>query len=247
VGTPDPDEHTRQLAAESLAGDDVTGWFERLYREADRGEAVVPWDRGGPHPLLVQWAQGSTVLAGRAIVVGAGPGSDAELIAGLGPATVAFDVSPTAIRAARERFPGSAVDYVVADLLDPPTEWRGAFDLVVESLTVQSMPRSVRAAATANVAGFVAPGGTLVVIAFAAVGTESGGTGAAGDGPPWPMTKDDIDAFAAGGVQPVGIELVPNPADPGTSRWLAEFRRAAATEPQRHPDVEQAYADPDAV
>jgi ketosteroid isomerase-like protein len=237
VSASDPDEHARQLAAESLATDDVTGWFERLYREAGRGEAVVPWDRGGPHPLLVQWAQQSAVSAGRALVVGAGPGSDAELISGLGLATVAFDVSPTAIRSARERFPDSTVDYVVADLLDPPAEWLGAFDLVVESLTVQSMPRAARAAATANVASFVAPGGTLLVIAFAAAGAD-----AEVDGPPWPLTKDDVDAFATGAVRPVSIELVPNPTDPGSYRWLAEFRRAGDAEPTPDPDIEMVLA-----
>ena len=49
----DPDEHSRRLAAESLADDDPTGWFERLYAQASDGEAVVPWDRGVPNRLLV--------------------------------------------------------------------------------------------------------------------------------------------------------------------------------------------------
>jgi hypothetical protein len=221
VSAPDPDERARQLAAESLAVDDVTGWFERLYSASDRGEAVVPWDRGGPHPLLVQWVEQQTGSAGgRALIVGAGPGSDAEFVTGLGFATVAFDVSPTAIRAARNRFPATAVDYEVADLLDPPAEWRGAFDLVVESLTVQSMPRSVRAAATRNVSSFLGLGATLVVIAAAEVGADPD------TGPPWPLTKDEIDAFATGGVRPVSIQRLPSPQDPTAQRWLAEFRRS---------------------
>jgi hypothetical protein len=37
--------------------------------------------------------------------------------------------------------------------------------LVVESLTVQSLPRQLRAAAIARVREVVAPGGTLLVIA----------------------------------------------------------------------------------
>ena len=76
----------------------------------------------------------------RAIVVGSGLGDDAELVAGLGYATVAFDIAPTAVRTAQERFPGSAVEYRTADLLDPPPGWPGAFDLVVECITVQSLP-----------------------------------------------------------------------------------------------------------
>ena len=30
---------------------DPTGWFERLYEAAARGERIVPWDRGGPNPV----------------------------------------------------------------------------------------------------------------------------------------------------------------------------------------------------
>jgi hypothetical protein len=214
-----PEEHARQLAADSLATGDVTGWFERIYSAAAHGDAVVPWDRGGPHPLLVQWADGRRPSAGRALVVGAGLGGDAELVAGLGYATTAFDVSATAIRSARDRFPLSAVDYSVADLLEPPARWRGAFDLVVEILTVQSMPRSVRPAATANVPAFVAPGGTLLVIA----GELDDGDPASG--PPWPLTRAEVEAFASGGVTQVSIELLPAPQDPTARRWLAEFTR----------------------
>ena len=71
----------------------------------------------------------------RALAVGAGLGFDAEHLAALGSATTAFDVAPTAVAMARERFPGSRLDYCVADLLDLPREWEGAFDLVVEIIT----------------------------------------------------------------------------------------------------------------
>jgi SAM-dependent methyltransferase len=152
----------------------------------------------------------------RALVVGAGFGDDAELVAGLGFETVAFDVSPSAIAAARRRHPGSDVRYVVADLLDPPAEWRAAFDLVVESLTAQSLPDPPRPRAIANVAAMVAPGGTLVVIAAARE------PGEAANGPPWPLTRAEIDAFAAGGLEPVRVEDF---RDVGIRWWRAELRR----------------------
>ncbi|MFI7463293.1 methyltransferase domain-containing protein [Nonomuraea sp. NPDC049646] len=62
--------------------------------------------------------------------------------------TVAFDVSASAVRLARERFPDSPVDYVTADLLDPPAAWRHVFDLVVEIMTVQALPEELHARAT---------------------------------------------------------------------------------------------------
>ncbi|MCU1656942.1 MAG: methyltransferase type 12 [Pseudonocardiales bacterium] len=216
---PDPAEFSRRLAADSLASDDATGWFERLYHAAENGETAVPWDRGAPHPLLVEWAAGRPVGPGRALVVGAGLGFDAEFVAGLGLATTAFDISPTAIGAARRRNPGSPVTYVVADLLDPPPEWAAAFDVVVESLTVQALPDRIRASAIAAVSGFVAPGGTLLVIAAARDDADRP------DGPPWPLTRREIGEFGSGELELVRIERLPSPLERSASRWRAEFRR----------------------
>ncbi|NUP00938.1 MAG: class I SAM-dependent methyltransferase [Nonomuraea sp.] len=212
----DPDADARRLAAESLAAGDPTGWFERLYAESATGDAVVPWDSRSPHALLVEWAAGHVSGGGRALVVGAGTGDDAEHVAALGYETVAFDVSESAVRLARERFPGSAVDYRAADLLDPPPRWRHAFDLVVEIMTVQALPEELHARAIERVTEFVRPGGTLLVIAS---GREEGGLAFA---PPWPLTPSEIDAFAAGGMVKERVEDL---RDGERHRWRATFRR----------------------
>jgi len=215
------DRDATRLARASLAADDPTGWFERLYAAAETGDAIVPWDREAPHPLLLQWVEehGVDGTGRRAVVVGAGPGHDAELLAGLGFATVAFDVSETAVRAARARFPDSRVDYVVADLLDPPAAWHEAFDLVVEIMTVQALPDPPRAAAIAQVSGLVAPGGALLAVAAARADGAP-----AGDGPPWPLARREIEAFAAGGLEPVAIEVVRHSQSPA-DWWRAELHR----------------------
>jgi SAM-dependent methyltransferase len=204
--------------------DDPTAWFERLYSAAANGEAAVPWDRGWPHPLLADWVERRAPdgLGRRALVVGAGLGADAELVASRGFHTVAFDVSPTAVRMARERFRKSAVDYEVANLLDPPGDWRRAFELVVESITVQSLPRSARAQATAAVGDFVTAGGMLLVIARALGESEDPEAG-----PPWPLTRADVEAFATGDLEERLIEAIPIPDEPDAHRWRAEFTRPA--------------------
>lgn len=223
AAAPGPGAEPGRLVARALAAGDPTGWFEPLYAAAEEGAAVVPWDRGAPHWLLTAWA-GRRALNGdghRALVVGCGLGADAEYIAGRGFAVLAFDISASAIRAARRRFPGSAVDYQVADLLAPPAGWREAFDLVVESQTIQALPDPPRRDAIASIGRMVAPGGTLVVIALARADGEE-----AGPWPPWPITRAEIESFTATGLAPVTIEEVADPGqEPPGRRWLAEFRR----------------------
>jgi SAM-dependent methyltransferase len=214
-------EDTRRLSQEALAQGDPTGWFEKLYLQAGAGTAEVPWDSQRPGKLLAEWVRAGAVTAqGRtALVIGCGFGRDAEFLAGLGFTTTAFDISPTAVRTARERHPASAVEYGVADLLDPPPQWRGAFDLVLESNNVQALPQPLRGQAIAQVGPLVAPGGTLLVLAAAATGNDQ-------NGPPWPLSRAEIDSFGTGGLTAVSVDEVPDAGDPLISRWRAEFRTA---------------------
>ncbi len=63
-----------RLSRQSLQQGDATGWFERLYAEAASGEAVIPWDRGAPHPLLVNWAEQHRARGARTADAGRGVG-----------------------------------------------------------------------------------------------------------------------------------------------------------------------------
>jgi SAM-dependent methyltransferase len=203
-----------------LSDEDAIGWFESLYVAAEHGEAEVPWDRGEPNPLLVQWAEKRRPAGDRALVIGSGLGADAEYVAGLGFETTAFDISETAIATTRRRFPDSLVTYRVADLLDMPADWRGAFDLVVESITVQSLPPRLHREAIEDVIATVAPGGTLIVISAARAENEPV------DGPPWPLTPSEIALFGEG-LRTIGFEDLRDAQDPFYRRWRVELRRPA--------------------
>ena len=210
----------RALAADSIARGDATGWFERLYARADEGTATVPWADFAPYPRLVS-ALEREVGSGRALVVGCGLGDDAEHVASLGFATVAFDVSPTAIAVARRRFPQSTVDYVTADLASPPTSWRGAFDLVVEIFTLQVLTGTARRRAMAQLAATVAPAGRLFVVAGARDEHEPPGA------MPWPLIRAEIDSFHDHGLtaQLVADVIDDEPSGP-VRRWQAWFTAA---------------------
>ena len=219
----------RQLAAASVAGGDQAGWFEQLYAEGEAGAAVVPWVLGEPNESLVEWAaglDGDGRLDGsgkRALVVGCGTGDDAEFLAGLGFAVTGFDIAPTAIAAARRLHPGSAVRYQVADLLDLPPEWSAAFDLVAEVYTVQPLFGAARARALAALHGPVAPGGTLLVIAWA---TDEDSPERDPAMMPWPLTRAEL-AVAAGPLRARRIERFTGRV-PALPRWRAEFTRDPA-------------------
>ncbi len=208
-----------RLSAAALKAGDPTGWFEQLYAQAAAGQAVVPWDRGEPNPLLVEWAVGRPVPGPhhRALVVGTGLGYDAAFLAGLGWGTIAFDISATAITAARRRFPQVPVDFRVADLLNPPPEWTGQFDLVLESYTTQALPVRLRPTVVSHISRFVADRGTLLILGH---GREEGEEV---DGPPWPLTRADVESYAGHGLTPINIEDL-RPA-PDNWRWRAEFIR----------------------
>lgn len=208
-----------RLANAAVAEGEPTRWFDELYSAGERGEHSLPWDRDKPNGLITEWCDRREGAGARGLVIGSGLGRDSEYLATRGYAVTAIDVSPTAIRTAQERYPDSTVHYRVADLLDAPADLRGAFDLVVESYTVQALPPSVREEATEAVAAMVAPGGTLLVIAMVLRDDEPV------TGPPWKMSRADIDAFAAHGLDPVLVEEVDSAA--GYRHWRAEFHRPA--------------------
>jgi pimeloyl-ACP methyl ester carboxylesterase/SAM-dependent methyltransferase len=210
LATTDWDLRGDRLAAQAVAAGEPTAWFERLYAEGLRGDVLMPWNRQHPHPLLVERLEGHSGHGKRGVVVGCGLGVDAEFLASLGFATTAFDVSETAIEIARDRHPG--IHFHVANLFDLPREWLRAFDFVVEIFTVQALPESVRAKASAAVASLLAPGGALFVVAM------SREEDTVPDGPPWPLTRSQVEGFAVDGVTAVSIEE-------RDGRWLAEFTR----------------------
>jgi SAM-dependent methyltransferase len=190
--------------------------FEAMYASAEAGGAKPPWDYGAPRPQLVEWAETQNLVGdGRqALVVGCGFGADAEFLASLGFRTTGFDFAPTAIAGARRRHPASEVDYLVGDVLDLPSAWRGEFDLVVESLTVQSMPPEQHPLAVRSIAALVAPEGTLLVLATTREEHFEV------NGPPWPLTRTEMEMFADGDLVMRRMERIE-----GGTWWRAELSR----------------------
>ena len=217
---PDPRARARQLAAEALARGDPSGWFELLYTESQRDGTPISWVALAPNSYLLDWMRSRrSALRGRALVVGCGYGDDAQLLAEAGLAVTAFDVAPSAIARCRERFRPSSVEYEIADALDAPLESSGAFDFVFEAYTVQVLSGPARAACARAIGSFVAPGGILLVVARSRRPGDPEGS------MPWPLTRAELDEFAASGLTLVSLLDVAEPGDPPVPRFVAEFRR----------------------
>ncbi len=211
----------RKLAKEYIERGDPTGWFEALYSQAGGDSSIIPWADLKVNPGLEEWLDRSRIRGDgkKALKVGCGLGDDAERLTELGFEVTAFDIAPTAVEWCRKRFPRSRVSYLVRDLFHAPQEWRGAFDFVLESYTLQVLTGNWRRSAIECISSFVAPGGTLLVIARGREITDPPGE------MPWPLIRDELKGFEAQGLKEVFFERYFDKEDPPVLRFRAQYNR----------------------
>ncbi|MEM6561908.1 MAG: class I SAM-dependent methyltransferase [Planctomycetota bacterium] len=214
----DPRERVRKLVdAARVAGDEV-GWFEPLYATAS-SDADIPWADGQPNPMFVEWLDETAPPTGKALVIGCGLGDDAELLAERGFDVTAFDISRSAIHRCRERFPESAVQYEVADLLDPPRNYRGRNDLVVEIYTLQTLRGAMRFTAACNIADFTRPGGQVFALCRGRGVNDPEGT------MPMPLTAADLAVMERRGLKQTRFDDFMDNENPPKRRFRAVYQR----------------------
>ena len=203
----DWDDLADQLGVAAVADGEPTRWYDELWSAAGRGDVALPWDHTDPHPVLADWLAHGVADgpgAGRAaVVVGCGLGADSEHLAAQGWRTVAFDIAPAAVAAVRDRYPDSAVDYRVGNLLDLDDDLVGAFDLVVEIYTLQALHPSLRDEAAAGVRRLLAPGGTALVVQVVRRDDEP-----VTEEPPWTLTRGEMESVASDDVRLAALDEV---------------------------------------
>lgn len=222
-----PDDVT--AAASRVVRRGATDRYEAVYAQADGDAGAVPWAAQAPHAHLVGWLDqpGLDVTDVDAVVVGAGLGDDAVELARRGCRVTAFDISPTAVAWAQERTRGATyrhpIDWRVVDLLELPADMVGAFGLVVEVRTVQSLPGSIRDEAMLAIAALVGADGWLVATTLLATSDEAARTW---EGPPWAQAPAELAAYRAGGLERITLDHPPlvEPAPPAMDVRLVLHR-----------------------
>ncbi|MQS11743.1 class I SAM-dependent methyltransferase [Streptomyces kaniharaensis] len=195
----------------------ASAWWDGFY--ADR-TAERPFFVPKPDENLVSYLDRGLIAPGRALDLGCGPGRNALHLASLGFDVDAVDISPAAIAWAEERAreAGAAgtprfhcADIFAVDLPHP------RYDLVYDSGCLHHLPPHRRVSYLALLDRVLAPGGHLVVNAFAA--------GAMGS------ERTDEDLYRLGGLEG-GLAYSPDELRTLFSDFTAvEIRPMAAQEP----------------
>jgi SAM-dependent methyltransferase len=170
----------------------AAGFWEARYADADR-----VWS-GRVNGVLADVA--GALAPGRALDLGCGEGGDALWLAQQGWTVTGVDLSPTAIE--RARAAAAAAGIPAADLLLEAADlasWTttDAYELVSASF-LQSWPVEIpREAILRRAAGFVAPGGHLLVVAHAEGPSWAGPATvpAHTHAHPFPTPEDDLAAL----------------------------------------------------
>jgi SAM-dependent methyltransferase len=109
---------------EEVAMSEPTRWEDR-YQKGD-----TPWDTGKPSSELERVLAEAAIQPCRTLELGCGTGASSVWLAQQRFDVTAFDLSPLAIDHARQRSnqAGVLVNFVVADVLNPPADLAGPFD-----------------------------------------------------------------------------------------------------------------------
>lgn len=217
-------EQIGRVAHEFLERDDATGWFDELYKQAGGDIDAIPWADLEPNRFLVEW-DGGTLSDGagkKALVVGCGLGDEAKYLADRGFEVTAFDISPKAIEWAKRVHEAKNIEFLVADMFDPPAEWDRAFDLVVEVYTIQALPIGLREKSIRSISSFVALGGELVVVQRLRADNISDP-----DGPPWALSRAELKMFVDQGLKEVEFETFFGDEEEPIERFVSLYWRVS--------------------
>lgn len=165
----------------------------------------TPWDKGFAAPPLAEFlellncgkvgrrvhASRSSAMLGKILVPGCGSGHDVRLLSKHGAEVTGLDIAPSALKKASGFSKTGAERYALGDFIHLDEKYHGVFDWVFEHTCLCAIEPSQRAAYVQSLKQVLKPGGDFLAIFFREVSDYTG------DGPPHPISGDDIEALFA--------------------------------------------------
>jgi SAM-dependent methyltransferase len=157
-----------------------TDW-EAAYR---RGE--TPWEKGAPHPALLDFLRENGPLAGEILVPGCGFGHDVRALSTATNHVIGIDLAPFAIEKART-FPCVAnEEYSLADFFSLGADAGRTFDVIFEHTCFCAIDPGLRGKYVETVVRLLKPGGKLIAIFFLNPDHDD-------EGPPFGVTRGELE------------------------------------------------------
>jgi hypothetical protein len=113
----------------------------------------------------------------------------------------------------------AGITFEVADLFNPPREWLGGFDFVLEIYTIQPLPLEMRPEVIDAIASFAKDKGKLVVV------TRGRGDNEEPEQLPWPVSRRDLSRFVERGLKETGFTVMPSIEEDEPARFVVEYVR----------------------
>jgi len=178
-----------------------TEWDE-LYRRRE-----TPWEKGKPHPALVDFLAENGSLTGEIFVPGCGSGHDVRALSTAENNVLGVDIAPSAIRKAEALPKVAHEEYRLADLFDLPNELDGRFDWIFEHTCFCAIEPVRRRAYVETIVRLLKPGGKLLAIFFINPDHDEAG-------PPHRVSTAELEEFF-GRTFALECEWVPATTHPG--------------------------------
>ena len=166
--------------------------WEEMYQKGE-----TRWEKGQASLPLKEYLERQAVR-GRALVPGCGRGHEVALAVEHGLDATGLDIAPTAVAEARARYPRLAERFVLGNFFDPPTEMRGAFDVVLEHTCMSALPPALRGEYRRGMDLVLRRGGLLIGVWYINPDLDPGE-----EGPPYPFSVEDLTQLFANGYEMV--------------------------------------------
>jgi SAM-dependent methyltransferase len=157
--------------------------WDELYH---RGE--TPWEKGEPHPALLDFLAENGPLTGEIFVPGCGSGHDVRALSTKANHVVGVDIATRAIAKAQARRPIANEEYLLADLFELPAEFDHRFDWVFEHTCFCALDPATRRQYVDTIVRLLKPSGRLLAIFFINPDHDE-------EGPPYRVSPVELEEF----------------------------------------------------